>query len=58
MKMSNLLNMVTVIIVFILIIYWLIVTINTPCFSLYNFLISFGTLFANILINILAALGK
>lgn len=58
MRLSSILNIISTIIVFMLILYWIAVTLNTPCFSLFNFLVSFGTLFANIFINILATLGK
>jgi len=58
MKISDTLTIISSIMTFILIIILLGRIINTICFNWLDYLIMFGTLFGNIGINIISALGK
>lgn len=58
MKLSDILTIISAIITFILIIIISGRVINTVCFNWLDYLVMFGTLFGNIGINIIAALGK
>ena len=58
MKLSDTLTIISSIITFILIIVLLGRVINTECFNWLDYSVMFGTLFGNIGINILTALGK
>jgi len=58
MKLSDILTIISSIMTFILIIIILGRVINTICFNWFDYLIMFGTLFGNIGINIISALGK
>jgi len=58
MKLSDILTILASIITFGLILFILGKVTNTTCFSWVDYFIMFGTLFGNLLINILSALGR
>lgn len=58
MKISNYLNILSSIITLLFIIYLLVKNFGTSCFSLFDYLFSFLTLFGNLGISLLSSLGK
>jgi len=58
MKLSDILTIISSILTFLLIIFLIGRVINTVCFDWIDYVIAFGTLFANLGINILAALKR
>ena len=58
MKISDFLTIISSILTFLLIIFLISRVLNTSCFDWIDYIIAFGTLFANIGINILAALER
>ena len=57
-RTSNILNIITALTTLALILYWIGRFNGTDCFAWFDYFISFGTLFINLGINILAAFGK
>lgn len=58
MKLSDYLNLIAAMLTLLFVIFIILKDINTRCFSLVEYWVSFATLFSNILINILSALGR
>ena len=58
MKLSDISTIIALILTFFLIIFILGRVIDTICFNWIDYSVMFGTLFGNLTINILAALGK
>lgn len=58
MKLSDILNILSSIITFALILFVITRVINTDCFNWLDYLSMFGTLLGNAGINIISALGK
>lgn len=58
MKLSDMLNIISSIIIFILILFIMGRVKNTECFNWFDYYIMFGTLFGNLGINILASVGR
>jgi hypothetical protein len=58
MKLSDILNLISAIITFVLILFIIGRVKNTICFNWFDYFAMFGTLFGNIGINILASIGR
>jgi hypothetical protein len=58
MKLSDILNIISSIMTFVLILFVVGRVKNTACFNWFDYFTMFGTLFGNIGINILASLKK
>jgi len=58
MKLSDILNLIAAILTFLFIVFLILKDMNSLCFSWIEYWISFATLLANVLINILAAIGR
>ena len=58
MKLSDILNLVSAILTFLFVILLMFRSFNSGCFSWLDYGFAFTTLFLNIGINILAALGR
>ena len=57
-KISEKLNIVSSFLTLFLIIFLISKNINSPCFNWIDYSIGFATLFANLMISILSAIGK
>jgi len=58
MKLSDTLNIISAALTLLLALFLIGSVINTQCFKWVDYTVMFGTLFINLGINILAALGK
>jgi len=58
MKLSDFLTLISTIMTFFLVLFLIGKSVDTVCFDWFEYSVAIGTLFANIFINILAALGK
>ncbi len=58
MRISQKLNLISSVLTLLLVIYLITRNLNTGCFNWADYSVGFGTLFANLVVSILSAIGR